>query len=53
MKRKTLSLSVLTVLIIAAALSTGCSKKKKTAAAPPPPEVEVATVVQKDVPINR
>jgi membrane fusion protein (multidrug efflux system) len=36
-------------LICSAGILTGCKKEQK--AAPPPPEVEVVTVVQKDVPI--
>lgn len=43
------------VIIVSAAvlLLTGCpeEKEKKAAAPPPPPEVEVADVVQKDIPV--
>jgi membrane fusion protein (multidrug efflux system) len=39
-------------LILAAAGLSGCSEKKE-AVAPPPPEVEVAAVIQKDVPVHR
>jgi membrane fusion protein, multidrug efflux system len=49
-KNKTLSVAM--VLMLAAAGLSGCSEKK-TATAPPPPEVEVADVVQKDVPLHR
>jgi membrane fusion protein (multidrug efflux system) len=45
-----------TTIIVAAVLLlglTGCSEKKKPTAAPPPPEVEVAQVIQKDVPVHQ
>ena len=42
-----ISATLLTCLILTAAVA--CSKKEPPP--PPPPEVEVATVVQKDVPI--
>ncbi len=39
------------VFLLAAIWLTGCQEEKKAAAPPPPPEVEVAEVVQKDVPV--
>ncbi len=45
-------LSVLLASLLAAAVLSGCSEKKE-AAAPPPPEVEVVSVVQRDVPVYR
>ncbi len=39
------------LLICSAVIFTGCKKEEK--AAPPPPEVEVVTVIQKDVPIYK
>jgi membrane fusion protein (multidrug efflux system) len=41
---------ILAILMAGVSLA-GCSEEKKAAAPPPPPEVEVATVVQKDVPV--
>jgi membrane fusion protein (multidrug efflux system) len=46
------TLSVLMVLIMAGVVFNGCSEKK-AAPAPAAPEVEVVSVVQKDVPVNR
>jgi membrane fusion protein (multidrug efflux system) len=44
--------SVLFLAVIAAGISLiGCTEEKKAVAPPPPPEVEVAEVVQKDVPV--
>jgi RND family efflux transporter MFP subunit len=44
--------SVLVIVFIFLACSLfGCTEEKKAAAPPPPPEVEVAEVVQKDVPV--
>jgi membrane fusion protein (multidrug efflux system) len=40
----------LAIFIVAISLC-GCTEEKKAAAPPPPPEVEVAEVVQKDVPV--
>ena len=48
MKRK--SVFILMVLVSAFGLA-GCTEEKKAAAPPPPPEVEVAEVIQKDVPV--
>lgn len=39
------------MLLLTAIWLTGCQEEKKATAPPPPPEVEVAEVVQKDVPI--
>jgi membrane fusion protein (multidrug efflux system) len=39
------------MLLLAVIWLTGCQEEKKTAAPPPPPEVEVAEVIQKDVPV--
>jgi RND family efflux transporter MFP subunit len=47
-KRK--SVFILMVLVSAFGL-VGCTEDKKAVAPPPPPEVEVAEVIQKDVPI--
>ncbi len=48
MKRK----SVIILMGLVAALGlVGCQEEKKAAAPPPPPEVEVAEVIQKDVPV--
>ena len=44
------SIIILAVLIAAFGLA-GCQEEKKAVAPPPPPEVEVAEVVQKDVPL--
>ena len=41
---------ILAVLIAGIGL-VGCTEEKKTTAPPPPPEVEVAEVIQKDVPV--
>ena len=49
-KRK--SVFILMVLVSAFGLA-GCTEEKKAAAPPPPPEVEVAEVIQKDVPVYR
>ncbi len=38
-------------LLIAGIGSTGCQEEKKAVAPPPPPVVEVAEVIQKDVPV--
>jgi RND family efflux transporter MFP subunit len=44
--------SVIILMVLAAAFSlAGCQEEKKAVAPPPPPEVEVAEVVQKDVPL--
>jgi len=45
-KKWTLAVMVFGVMLL---LAAGCKKEQK--AAPPPPEVEVVTVIQKDVPI--
>lgn len=42
---------IIPMLLLAVIWLTGCQEEKKTVAPPPPPEVEVAEVVQKDVPI--
>jgi len=47
-KRK--SVFILMVLVAAFGLA-GCQEEKKAVAPPPPPEVEVAEVIQKDVPV--
>ena len=44
------SVFILMVLVAAFGLA-GCQEEKKAVAPPPPPEVEVAEVVQKDVPV--
>ena len=44
------SIIILAVLIAAFGLA-GCQEEKKAVAPPPPPEVEVAEVVQRDVPL--
>jgi membrane fusion protein (multidrug efflux system) len=44
------SIIILAVLIAVFGLA-GCQEEKKAVAPPPPPEVEVAEVVQKDVPV--
>jgi RND family efflux transporter MFP subunit len=41
---------ILMILGVACALA-GCQEEKKAVAPPPPPEVEVAEVIQKDVPV--
>ena len=44
--------SVFILMFLAAAFGlAGCQEEKKAAAPPPPPEVEVAEVIQKDVPV--
>ena len=48
MKRK--SVFILMVLVSAFGLA-GCTEEKKAVAPLPPPEVEVAEVIQKDVPV--
>ena len=48
MKRK--SVFILMVLVAAFGLA-GCTEEKKAVAPPPPPEVDVAEVIQKDVPV--
>jgi RND family efflux transporter MFP subunit len=42
-------------LVVGASLGStaGCNLKTSAASAPPPPDVEVATVQQRDIPINR
>jgi membrane fusion protein (multidrug efflux system) len=40
-------------MLLAAFLWAGCGEEKKAALPPPPPEVEVAEVVQRDVPVYR
>lgn len=42
---------IIPMLLLAATWLTGCQEEKKTVAPPPPPEVEVAEVIQKDVPV--
>ncbi len=42
---------IIPMLLLAVIWLTGCQEEKKTAAPPPPPEVEVAEVIQKDVPV--
>ncbi|MGD9975516.1 MAG: efflux RND transporter periplasmic adaptor subunit [Desulfatirhabdiaceae bacterium] len=42
----------LLILLVMVTIITGCKKEEKSAAGPPPPpEVEVMTVIQKDVPV--
>ena len=43
--------SIILAALIAAFGLAGCQEEKKAVAPPPPPEVEVAEVVQKDVPL--
>ncbi|MBI5580719.1 MAG: efflux RND transporter periplasmic adaptor subunit [Deltaproteobacteria bacterium] len=47
-KNKSASIILSAVLLLGL---TACTEEKKTAAPPPPPEVEVAEVIQKDVPV--
>jgi len=42
---------VILMFLAAAFSSAGCQEEKKAAAPPPPPEVQVADVMQKDVPV--
>jgi membrane fusion protein (multidrug efflux system) len=43
---------IIILMFLAAAFgSAGCQEEKKAGAPPPPPEVEVAKVIQKDVPV--
>ncbi len=42
---------VVLLLLLATVALTGCQEEKKALAPPPPPEVEVAEVIQKDVPV--
>lgn len=44
---------IIPMLLLAVIWLTGCQEEKKTAAPPPPPEVEVAEVIQKDVPVYK
>jgi membrane fusion protein (multidrug efflux system) len=45
------TLYVILVLLLSAFAPAGCQEEKKAVAPPPPPVVEVAEVVQKDVPV--
>ena len=48
MKNKSASIILSALLLLGLA---GCPEEKKTTVPPPPPEVEVAEVLQKDVPV--
>jgi len=52
-KRKNWNLlGFLMVLVFVTVLGAGCERRVASAAAPPAPEVEVASVIQKDVPVQ-
>jgi RND family efflux transporter MFP subunit len=52
-KRKNWNLlGFLMVLVFGTVLGAGCERRVASAAAPPAPEVEVASVIQKDVPVQ-
>jgi RND family efflux transporter MFP subunit len=52
-KRKGWNLLVfLMVLVFVTVLSAGCERRAASAVAPPAPEVEVAPIIQKDVPVQ-
>lgn len=43
--------AIILAILLAGISLAGCTEEKKAAAPPPPPEVEVAAVIQKDVPV--